>query len=92
MYVHVSPGSNKPLPFVSPPTNVAKKSSPVFPGVPLSSVTVTFDNGTVPGLVTKYVHVTAAPGVNTGPPAGVFASSSFTNFTTAISTTTGGTR
>ena len=64
----------------------------MLPGVPLSSVTVTFDNGTVPGFVTTYVHVTGVPGVNTGPAAGVFASSPFTNFTTAISTTTGGTR
>ena len=89
MYVQVSPGSNKPLLFVSPPTNVGMKSSAVFPGVPLSSRHVTFANGTVPGFVTTYVHVTGAPGVNTGPAAGVFASCPFTNFTIAMSTTCG---
>jgi hypothetical protein len=35
--VHVSVVSSKPLPFVSPPTKVALKSSAPFPGVPLSS-------------------------------------------------------
>ena len=84
VYVHTSPGSNKPFPFESPPENTGLKSSSVTAAVPLSSVTVTFANGTVPGFVTTYVHVTDAPGVNTGPSAGRSASRPFTNFTIAI--------
>jgi hypothetical protein len=50
------------------------KSSPRFAGVPLSSLTVTLANGTVPGFVTRYVHVTVEPGVNSGPASAVLAS------------------
>ena len=50
--VQVSVGSSRPLALASPPTKVASKSSAGLAGVPLSSVTVTPDSGTLPVLVT----------------------------------------
>ena len=47
-YVQTSPTSSNPSLSVSPPMKVGLKSSPVSPGVPASSVTVTFAKGTLP--------------------------------------------
>ena len=56
--------SSIPLLFVSPLTYVAKKSSPVLPGVPLSSTTpvsLLRDTAMSPVFFTVYVNVAVVP-------------------------------
>ena len=59
VYFQSSPGSSRPFWLVSPTLKlpdqdgVGLKSSAGLPGVPLSSVTVTFLRGSLPGLVTS---------------------------------------
>src|SRR5438105_349955 len=53
MNVHVSPGSSRLLELASPLTYVT--------GEHLSSVTKTFDSGSVPSFFSLYVYVTGSP-------------------------------
>ena len=50
----------------------------------LSSVTLIFCNGTLPLLVTIYVHVTVSPATSRGPDTGVSASTSLVCFSISI--------
>src|SRR5438876_205064 len=83
VYFQSSPRSSRPLPLVSPPTKVGRKSSAGFDGVPASSKRTTLRSGSLPGLVTSYVQVTGAPTARIGPGA-VRATWPLVAFATAI--------